>query len=251
MTELECQLIKPQLLLLNVGILLYVNYLLLSLKQQIDDLVAQDKHLQAFLAWVSQKSQTVPCAYKLVTVRAFYFDLAYARALAQVGGTLELAKAFNPHLTCNLEGQLALDLALDRALGLAQVVKLTRDPAKVFECVLERTLAYARTVDFELALALQLLKAQLPNSCRDKKQFLKWWEAIALAWTEELRSVTISHRNIGHDWQFSNQQLEALKHYYDANCWLVDCLNSACYMTRKAAEEIESNLLLPMAEIPY
>lgn len=247
--ELECQLIKPQLLLLNVGILLYVNYLLLLMKQQIDDLVAQDKHLQAFLAWVSQKSQTVPCAYKLVTVRAFYFDLAYARALAQVGGTLELAKAFNPHLTCNLECQLALDLALDRALGLAQVVKLTCDPAKVFECVLERTLAYARTLEFELAPALQRLKAQLPNSCRDKKQFLKWWDALALAWTEELQSVTISHRNIGHDWQFSNQQLEALKHYYDANCWLVDCLNSTCYMPSQVREEIESSLLLPMAEI--
>ncbi len=113
----------------------------------------------------------------------------------------------------------------------------------------ERTLGYARSLDCELAAALQLLKAQLPNGCRDKKQFLKWWEAIALAWTEELRSVTRSHRNIGYDWQFSNQQLEALKHYYDANCWRVDCLNSACYMPNQVREEIESTLLLPMAEI--
>ena len=117
--------------------------------------------------------------------------------------------------------------------------------------MLERSLAYACTLDCELAPALQLLKAQLLNGCRDKKQFLKWWEAIALAWTEELRSVTISHRNIGHDWQFSHQQLEALKHYYDANCWLVDCLNSACYMPSPVREEIESTLLLPMAEIQY
>lgn len=79
--------------------------------------------------------------------------------------------------------------------------------------MLERRLAYVRTLDCKLAPALQRLKAQLANSCRDKKQFLKWWEAIALAWTEELQSVTISHRNIGHDWQFSHQQLEALKHY--------------------------------------
>ncbi len=52
--------------------------------------------------------------------------------------------------------------------------------------MLERRLAYVRTLYCELAAALQLLKAQLLNSCRDKKQFLKWWEAIALAWTEEL-----------------------------------------------------------------
>lgn len=239
-----CLQIKFQLLL-NVALLLYTNYLLLSVKQQIDDLVALDKQLQAFLAWVSQKSQSVPTANKLVTVRAFYFDLAYARALAQVGGTLDLALAFNPHLTCNLERQLALDLALDRALGLAQVVELTRDPTKVFECVLERSLAYARSLECELSPVLQLLKAQLPNSCRDKKQFLKWWEAIARSWTEQLRAMMIEHRNIGHDWHFSNQQIETLKHYYDANCWLVDCLNSTCYITSLVREEIEKTLLLP------
>ncbi len=194
-----CLQIKFQLLL--VALLLRTNYLLLLMKQQIDDLVALDKQLQAFLAWVSQKSQTVPTAYKLVTVRAFYFDLAYARALVHVGGTLDLALAFNSHLTCNLERQLALDLSLDRALGLDQVVELTSDPTKVFECVLERTLVYARTLDSEIVPALQLLKAQLPDRALDKKQFLKWWEAIARSWTNQLRSVMIEHRNIGHDWQ--------------------------------------------------
>lgn len=238
-----CLQIKFQLLL-NVALLLHTNYLLLLIKQQIDDLVALDQQLQAFLAWVSQKSQTMPTAHKLVTVRAFYFDLAYARAFVPVGGTLKLALALNPHLTCNLERQLALDLALDRALGLAQVVELTNNPTKVFECVLERTLVYARSLDYELASALQLIKAQLPDRALDKKQFLKWWKAIARSWTNQLRSVMIEHRNIGHDWQFSNQQIETLKHYYDANCWLVDCLNS-CYITNLVREEIEQTLLLP------
>lgn len=230
-------------LLLNVVLLLHINYLLLLIKQQIDDLVALDQQLQAFLAWVNQKSQ-MPTAHKLVTVRAFYFDLAYARVLVPVGETLNLALALNSHLTCKLECQLALDLALDRALGLDQVVELTNDPTKVFECVLERTLAYARTLDSELASALQLLKAQLPDRALDKKQFLKWWEAIARSWTKQLRSVMIEHRNIGHDWQFNNQQIETLKHYYDANCWLVDSLNSEC-ITNLVREEIEKTLLLP------
>lgn len=238
-----CLQIKFQLLL-NVALLLHTNYLLLSLRQQIDELVALDLQLQAFLAWVSQKSQTVPTAHKLVTVRAFYFDLAYARALAQVGGTLNLALAFNPHLTCNLERQLALDLSLDRALGLDQVVELTNNPTKVFECVLERSLAIAHSLECELAPALQLLKAQLPDKALGKKPFLKWWKAIARSWTNQLRSVMIEHRNIGHDWQFSNQQIETLKLYYDANCWLVDCLNS-CYITNLVREEIEKGLLLP------
>ncbi len=59
----------------------------------------------------------------------------------------------------------------------------------------------------------------------------------------------ISHRNIGHSWQFSSQQQEVLSQYYDANSMLVDCLNSYCYVTRAVREEIEETLFLPITEI--
>jgi hypothetical protein len=236
-------------LLLNVALLLHTNNLLLLLKQQIDQLVALDQQLQTFLAWVSQKSSTVPTPYKLVAVRAFYFDLSLARALALLGGTLDLARAFNRTLTCNLERHLALDLALDRALGLDQVVELTRDPQLIFQMVIERAQAHARALNPALELALQLLKQQLPNRSRDSDRFKQWWLAHGRAWTEQLRAVTISYRNLGHNWQFSDRQREALKHYYDANCWLVDCLNTNCYMTGTMRSFIEKTLLLPIAEI--
>jgi hypothetical protein len=57
--------------------------------------------------------------------------------------------------------------------------------------------------------------------------------------------VVIEHRNIGHDWQFSDVQWELLQQYYDANQLLVDCLNSECYVSRAVREEIEATLLLP------
>ena len=59
----------------------------------------------------------------------------------------------------------------------------------------------------------------------------------------------ISERNIGHDWQFSEQQLKTLNNYYDANCLLMCCLNSDGYVTRAVREEIEETLFLPAAEI--
>jgi CRISPR/Cas system Type II protein with McrA/HNH and RuvC-like nuclease domain len=59
----------------------------------------------------------------------------------------------------------------------------------------------------------------------------------------------ISYRHIGQNWQFSAQQRIALKQYYDANQLLVDCLNSARYVTRKVREEITEMLLLPIAEL--
>jgi predicted NACHT family NTPase len=59
----------------------------------------------------------------------------------------------------------------------------------------------------------------------------------------------IDHRNIGHDWQFSDQQKQLLQQYYDANKLLVDCLNSDCDVSREVRQEIEETLLLPIAEI--
>ena len=56
----------------------------------------------------------------------------------------------------------------------------------------------------------------------------------------------IQHRDIGHDWQFSDEQKALLRQYYDANKLLVDCLNSDCYVSREVRQEIEEGLLLPI-----
>jgi predicted NACHT family NTPase len=81
------------------------------------------------------------------------------------------------------------------------------------------------------------------------QKYQKWWLANGKAWREELREVMIKYRNIGHDWQFSNEQKELLQQYYDANKLLADCLNSDCYVSREVRQQIEDALLLPSAEI--
>ena len=239
-----------EVFLLTAGMLQNADYMLQLMKQKIDHLISQDDQLQAFLTWVNQKFRAVSASYKPVTVRAFYFDLALARILALVGSTLDLARALDRNFTRNLERTLAFDLTLDRALGVDQVVDRTRNPNRAFERVVERALAYARVLEPMLEQTLQQLKEQLPELGRDRKKFKQWWEASGGAWTEQLRAVMISERNLGHDWQFSEQQREALKQYYDANQLLVDCLNSNCYITPAVREEIEETLLLPIAELP-
>jgi hypothetical protein len=59
----------------------------------------------------------------------------------------------------------------------------------------------------------------------------------------------IKYLNIGHDWQFTDEQKAKLQEYYDANLLLANCLNSECYVSREVREEIEATMLLPMAEI--
>jgi predicted NACHT family NTPase len=106
----------------------------------------------------------------------------------------------------------------------------------------------------ELINSLQELKDQLPVLAtkldRDTdRKLIEWWETDGQTWTEQLRSVMIEHRNIGHDWQFTDAQKQLLQQYYDANKLLMDCLNSDCYVSREVRQEIEDTLLLPMSEI--
>jgi predicted NACHT family NTPase len=68
-------------------------------------------------------------------------------------------------------------------------------------------------------------------------------------WTAQLRAILVEHRNIGHDWQFTNAQEQLLQQYCDANRLLIKCLNSDCYVSREVRQEIEETLLLPMSEV--
>ncbi len=77
-----------EVFLLTFGMLRSADYLLQLMKRHIDEILAGDEQLQAFLCSVSQKSRAVPDRYKPVTVRTFYLDLELARTLDLVGGTL-------------------------------------------------------------------------------------------------------------------------------------------------------------------
>ncbi len=96
---------------------------------------------------------------------------------------------------------------------------------------------------------LQKLKKQLPKIGSYPDKFRDWWQAKGKVWSEQLRDILIKYRNIGYDWQFNEQQKELLKQYYDVNKLLVDCLNSAAYITPRVRREIEETLLLAIADI--
>ena len=118
---------------------------------------------------------------------------------------------------------------------------------------------------FEPAIAdkllelLKSLKEQINNqkNANSREPVGEWWKANGQAWTKQLKEVMIKYRKIVHDchnWKFSSQQMESLKHYYDANQLLLDCLERACDVNNleqreKIQDEIEETLLLPIAEI--
>jgi len=240
--------------------------LLTMMKQQIDQMLAGETKLQEFLDWVRQKSNSVNVPYKPSAVRAFYLardrdidididiDIVLARDLYRAR---VLARALNLDLDLDLN----LSLALAFALGLARALDLARalnfdlnlaldlylDRARALYLYLALALALASNVSPKLTRSLQDLKDQLLEAASENEENIKqWWITNGTPWTQQLRGVMIQHRNIGHDWQFSDEQQALLEQYYDANRLLVDCLNSECYVSRGVREEIEGTLLLPV-----
>ncbi len=254
--------------------------LLRPMKQIIDKMLADEK-LQQFLRWVDQRSDSVEVAYRPVAVRAFYFSLSRSRIFFTPSPVLFLDRALALALDSALtfvftsahdyshthDNILAHDNALARALAFAfdlpralpRILPRARgsDSNSVLvllnpnlDCILDRVLALnLNHIDPQLKCQLQAIRDQLPDtSWENQSTFIQWWQGNGQAWAEQLRAVIIEHRNIGHDWQFSDEQKQCLQQYYDANKLLVDCLNSGCYVSRDVRQEIEDTLLLPMSE---
>ncbi|WP_029630953.1 MULTISPECIES: NACHT domain-containing protein [Nostocales] len=276
--NLVTQVIKKSLremFLLMIEISPNANYLLQLMKTQVDALVSEDRTIQQFLIWVNQKSLSVEASSKLALVRALYSYLA-----SNIATKLDLTIASNSHLENDDYIEIELDGDLLSAWNSANIlvcticrnlnsvsyifrnldtnsviVNTTNVNLSDFTTDINRALAraIARAIACNLApelnQVLQTLQDKLPNP-ENAPEFLKqWWQSNGKGWEEKLRTVMIEHRNIGYDWQFSNEQKELLRQYYVANELLVACINSSCVMSDEVKDAIEDTLLLPSAEI--
>lgn len=263
-----------EVFLLTIAMLRNADYPIALMKQQIEQLVAQDRQLQAFLAWVNQKSLTVNAPIKQAAIRAFYITLARTLflvdsfhcqsvdlnlevALDLAGDTLELAFSLDNSFVLNRFG--AIDLIIDRTLivALVRAINLSVDPTVASELVSVLDLAITLTLEPNITDETELkplgetllkLQQQLPD-LKPRAKFAQWWQSNGQAWTQQLRSAIVVQRQIGHDWQLEDRQREKLRQYCDANQLLLDCLKSDCYVTRSLRSQIEETLLLPQAEV--
>lgn len=256
-----------EVFLLSVGMLRNADYLLQLMKKKIDQLVAQDERLQAFLKWANEKSCTVTVPYKPVAVRTFYLAIARTlmlvrsgididKAVASASDTLEIS--FSLDSTFTLNSSFASKLSIERVLVLALARAIDFNRINTYDTGIKYFFIFVHSLAHELDIqakrspldeSLRLLKHQLSALAQDTEKFEDWWQANGKNWTEQLSSLMISECNIGHDWQFSEHQVKTLNNYYDANCLLMCCLNSDGYVTRAVREEIEETLFLPAAEI--
>ncbi|MBE9066578.1 NACHT domain-containing NTPase, partial [Leptolyngbya cf. ectocarpi LEGE 11479] len=213
-----------EIFLLTVGMLPEADDLLRLMKQNIDQLLADDPDLQKLLSWLNQKLKSVDVSYREAAIRAFYLDLYLYRERDRVrvrvrDRNLEVKIDLDFDLDLDLTFSLDLDLFrdlyldldlycdLDLDLDLYRILYLDLD----LDLVLDRALDRIRTS--KLKLKLEALKDQLPG-INNTDVLQQWWKEHGKKWIYKLRSVIIEHRNIGHDWQFTEIQKEKLQQYY-------------------------------------
>ncbi|MDJ0705693.1 MAG: NACHT domain-containing protein [Leptolyngbyaceae cyanobacterium MO_188.B28] len=249
--------------------------LLQRIKQAIDQSVARDPAVQTFLNWLFQKCQATLASYKPSALRAFYYALNFnlEESFERI-----LDPTLDPTLNLDLDLDRALFRTLYRALNLEQAFEiafnrasqinrtLNRSPDlnlnlnrtfdRILNQSLDRTLDLNRTIDraldytlnralnLELTNTLQQLRVSLPVS-NHWKGFYEWWEVNGPGWIEQLRQTMIQHREIGKDWQFTEEQTQRLETYYTLNQFLVDLMDIKGAVSNPVRTEIEDSLLLP------
>ena len=233
------------------------DYLLAAMLKNINLILAKDKDIQQFLIWSKQKADSVDVSYKPTAVRAFYIYIAHR---------IHLKSPLDPDLNKDLSYRLARDLdsTLDDALvgndDLARSLDFdlnlsfniytdgnnARSLVRLYALALNTNLYKARSLSLSTTFqqALLSLRLDLESATANEASFREWKQMQKKGWMENLKSLVIRHRNIGHLWQFSTEQTNKLSLYYVANLLLVECMKRA-YVSNEVRQQIEDGMLMP------
>jgi predicted NACHT family NTPase len=252
--------------------------LLRLIKRAIDCCISRDAKLQELLIQVHTKTALIQTQHNLVAIRAFYFVLAtgFDRDLA-LNFDLILARDLahdldhlpsSPYAVFDFNLDLVLEFDLIRALDRSRHLDLTTTRHLALDLALVIVLSLtcalvpnrALTIDLACKLAITMVPLMSGKLANLREQLLRyptqtwnsfeqWWQSNGQDWEQELRQVMIEHRNIGHDWQFTEPQRQALLRYYDANKFLIELLKKPGAVSNPVRQEIEDNLLLPIATL--
>jgi predicted NACHT family NTPase len=225
-----------EVILLTAGMLPTADRLLLQMKQQIDKLIFSEEKIRQLLDSIEQKINTIVVPYPIAAVRAFYFGLYKNR-------DLNLAVSIDSKLANNLDTELSLDLALTRVLELGLTLIDAPELKQILNFSFAMDLDRSYQLKPELADAIKQLKKLLPDATQGKESLQTWWKSHGQNWLVNFREVIIKHRCIGYDWDFNPQQQELLWRYYNANQFLVECLNSKFQITMVTKTAIETMIL--------
>ena len=237
--NLASKVFNPQwreVILLTVSELPQADYLIEQLKIQLDLLTQKESYLQELLEFINTKANSLSVTYKASAVRAFYFSLFHNR-------DLNLAITLDGRLASNLDQELALDLALERAFAMAE--NLVKNPT------IKQIINFSFSLEFEskfalssqMAQAISNLKEQLLDPAVGKEKLLIWWHSQGKDWLILFRQLINNFRYEGKNWNFTLEQQEILQQYYLGNQFFLECLHSNCKLVNTTIEKQEDQLI--------
>jgi predicted NACHT family NTPase len=218
---------------------------LLTIKQEIDGLLADDEKYQQYLIWLDEKCRSIDdkTALSIHSVYLFYLNLHLC-----INSCLDTELV--PFVFSASSCQLRLDLAVQLCLFVcfnASDYKILRLKS-CFKYIDETAIAFKLANDNIYFLdSLRKLECQLPHEELDLSD---WKDENLYDWQQQLRKLIIRCRNIGHEWQFTINQISSLKKYFFANKTLKECLDSEGYVDLDTRKYITDTFCRPLHLIP-
>jgi hypothetical protein len=148
--------------------------------------------------------------------------------------------------SASLHPYLDIDLDISVILGFAAI--LDEVPEIIVD--LERYLNKVIVGNRKATIQLNVLKENLLNEYEgNRKSFLFWWRQNGSEWIRDVRSATIGIRDIGYDFQFSEEEVFRLQDYYELSNFLCDLLNIDGAINDRDRIEIEETFFLPWSSL--
>jgi predicted NACHT family NTPase len=241
------------------------SMLLKMMKREIDMMLANKEHLQKFLNYVNERSNSHQIPIKLAAVRAFYFDIDFdidqERRLS-----LLLDRSAN-YLVCgSFFARVFKDTDIEEGkdtkfkAGINIAINYDKNVTKSLQKICEASSAneamyiavkYAlesESLEPKLRDALEKIYEEGSRQIENDRLYEENQEKIKHL-ADESRTIAKKTRHIGsEDWEFSSDDKKLLKQYYEANTLLVECLNTDCFVSPEVRKEILDTLLLPVSE---
>lgn len=237
-----------EIFLLITSIIRNSNELFKLIKNNTDNLIANDVIIQQILTWLNTRLLSLSIANKynfylccIFTYRAYYLyvnELLFNRYLNSFG--------LRPEVLLTLDIQHLLECEFINILELSAEIPETLD--EIHEAI-DEMIGYAFSSNIELYHKLFLIKDILAEHENSKKQCKEWWQSQFDTLICQLRDIMITHSCIGYNWDLTKEQTQLLDRYYYANKLIIDCLDNATSVTAQMRQDIEKTLLLPIAEI--
>ena len=214
--------------------------LMLAMKLEIENSLAEDKQLQCFLQWIDKKTKDTNISDKPAAIRAFYLKP-------------EVASIRNHNLAHAIDSKLIQKV---KPVFYTDIICVFDNNCKIiliFGFYCNSFYSFDHPLNSDLQNSLEIMEKEIPSLyfTTPTLENIDQMRDAQLLWIEKLRNLTIRNpkKGYGYSWRFDKKQDAMLNQYYDANRLLVDCLNITCAVSREVKQEIEETLLLPIAEI--